>query len=72
MGLIRDPQGGAMFDPAGKAGGAGASAAYGRTDPFFTEVSSELADRGFLVTSADELIQWARTGSLMWMTFGLA
>ncbi len=54
MGLIRDPQGGAMFDPAGKAGGAGA--ASGRSDPFFTEVNSELADRGFLVTSADELI----------------
>jgi NADH:ubiquinone oxidoreductase subunit B-like Fe-S oxidoreductase len=31
-----------------------------------------LADKGFLVTSTDNLIQWARTGSLMWMTFGLA
>ena len=43
-----------------------------RTDPFFTEVSSELGDKGFLVTSTDELITLARTGSLMWMTFGLA
>ena len=42
------------------------------TDPYFLGISDELADRGFLVTSADELITWARTGSLMWMTFGLA
>ena len=39
---------------------------------FFTDVNNELADKGFLVTSTDELITWARTGSLMWMTFGLA
>jgi NADH:ubiquinone oxidoreductase subunit B-like Fe-S oxidoreductase len=32
----------------------------------------ELADEGFLVTAANDLIRWARTGSLMWMTFGLA
>ncbi len=61
MGLIRDPQAGVMLDPAGKSGGArrGLSSTSPRTDPFFTEVSSELADRGFLVTSADELIQGA-------------
>ena len=41
-------------------------------DPFFTEVSDKLADKGFLVTTTDDLINWARTGSLMWMTFGLA
>src|SRR6476661_2091740 len=41
-------------------------------DPFFTEVSNKLADKGFLVTTTDDLINWARTGSLMWMTFGLA
>jgi NADH-quinone oxidoreductase subunit B len=34
--------------------------------------SDELADKGFLLTTVDELIQWARTGSLMWMQFGLA
>ena len=34
--------------------------------------NAELADKGFLVTSADDLITWARSGSLMWMTFGLA
>jgi NADH-quinone oxidoreductase subunit B len=41
-------------------------------DPFFTNVSSELSDKGFLVAAADNLISWARTGSLMWMQFGLA
>ncbi|MDB5544220.1 MAG: hypothetical protein JWO64_1369, partial [Hyphomicrobiales bacterium] len=44
----------------------------GATDPFFVNVSDQLADRGFLVTSVDDLIAWSRTGSLMWMTFGLA
>jgi NADH-quinone oxidoreductase subunit B len=42
------------------------------TDPFFSQVNAELADKGFIVTSTDDLITWARTGSLMWMTFGLA
>ncbi|MFZ2092115.1 MAG: NADH-quinone oxidoreductase subunit B, partial [Pseudolabrys sp.] len=44
----------------------------GADDSFFTGVNAELADKGFLVTAADDLITWARTGSLMWMTFGLA
>jgi NADH-quinone oxidoreductase subunit B len=35
-------------------------------------LSAELADRGFLVTSTAAAINWARTGSLHWMTFGLA
>ena len=35
-------------------------------------VNSELAEKGFLVAAADDLIAWARTGSLMWMQFGLA
>jgi NADH-quinone oxidoreductase subunit B len=39
---------------------------------YFTEINAELADKGFLVTTTDDLINWARTGSLMWMTFGLA
>jgi NADH-quinone oxidoreductase subunit B len=41
-------------------------------DAYFTEVNNKLADKGFLVTTTDDLINWARTGSLMWMTFGLA
>ena len=31
-----------------------------------------LQDKGFLLTSAEDVINWARTGSLHWMTFGLA
>ena len=42
----------------------------GADDPYFVEINNELADKGFLVTATDELINWARTGSLMWMTFG--
>lgn len=44
----------------------------GANDPFFLEVNSELSDKGFFVAATDDLITWARTGSLMWMTFGLA
>lgn len=41
-------------------------------DPFFAGVESEVRDRGFLVTKLDELVGWARSGSLWPMTFGLA
>ena len=41
-------------------------------DPFFDGVTQQLADKGFITASADDLITWARTGSLMMMTFGLA
>lgn len=44
----------------------------GSDDAFFNDLNGELSDKGFIVTSADALITWARTGSLMWMTFGLA
>ena len=44
----------------------------GEDDAFYRDVNSELADKGYLVTGAEELVKWARTGSLMWMTFGLA
>lgn len=33
---------------------------------------SELNDRKWLITKLDALVQWARTGSLMWNQFGLA
>src|SRR3989344_9224540 len=39
---------------------------------FFDDINAEIGDKGFLVTSTEELFQWARTGSLWWMTFGLA
>jgi NADH-quinone oxidoreductase subunit B len=41
-------------------------------DPYFDAMNAEFQDKGFVVASADALINWARTGSLMWMTFGLA
>src|SRR6187402_3235648 len=44
----------------------------GADDQFFVGINNELADKGFIVTATDDLITWARTGSLMWMTFGLA
>lgn len=36
------------------------------------EVRGELDKRGFVMASADKVINWARTGSLWPMTFGLA
>jgi NADH-quinone oxidoreductase subunit B len=36
------------------------------------ELNRDLQDKGFLVTSTADIINWARTGSLHWMTFGLA
>src|SRR6202050_4865191 len=44
----------------------------GADDRFFVGLNDELTDKGFLVTASEDLIIWARTGSLMWMTFGLA
>jgi NADH-quinone oxidoreductase subunit B len=41
-------------------------------DRFFEAVDNELQDKGFLTAKLDDVITWARTGSLMWMTFGLA
>jgi len=39
---------------------------------YFSDMTSEVGDKGFLVTSVEDLTTWARTGSLWWMTFGLA
>ncbi|GGD52295.1 NADH-quinone oxidoreductase subunit B [Aurantiacibacter arachoides] len=41
-------------------------------EDYFRSMQSEVNDKGFLVTSTEDLFQWARTGSLWWMTFGLA
>jgi NADH-quinone oxidoreductase subunit B len=51
---------------------AGRPGAHLQGDLVTQALSNELADKGFLVTSADAVINWARTGSLHWMTFGLA
>jgi len=50
----------------------GGAASITDNDPYFRAMQAEMADKGFLVASADSLINWARSGSLMWMTFGLA
>ncbi len=41
-------------------------------DAPFDRMSNVLNDKGFLVTKIDDVANWARTGSLWWMTFGLA
>ena len=35
---------------------------------FVDDINSEVSNKGFLVTSTEELFHWARTGSLWWMT----
>ncbi|ABM44810.1 NADH-quinone oxidoreductase subunit B [Bartonella bacilliformis Peru38] len=59
------PQAKGIIDP-------NTSKLIGANDQFFQDMNAELSDKGFLVTSVDSLITWARTGSLMWMSFGLA
>src|SRR5437868_13540456 len=61
--------------PAGSAGRAGVEGGAPQitdNDPYFKALQQEMADKGFLVTSAASLVTWARTGSLTWMTFALA
>ena len=59
---VKLPEIGGDFDPARLRG----------DDPFYAGVSDELADKGFVVAKLDDAIAWARTGSLMFMSFGLA
>ena len=41
-------------------------------DVMLKTVNEELADKGFIVTTLEQVFAWARTGSLWPMTFGLA
>lgn len=41
-------------------------------DELLSRVTDELNERGFVVANVDKLVNWARTGSLWPMTFGLA
>ena len=41
-------------------------------DRLIEPTSDELADRGFIATTLEKAVTWARTGSLMWNEFGLA
>ena len=41
-------------------------------DAILMAVGDEIREKGFIVAKADKLFNWARTGSLWPMTFGLA
>ena len=41
-------------------------------DMVLRQVPGELHEKGFLISNVDKLVNWARTGSLWPMTFGLA
>ncbi|MBV9541664.1 MAG: NADH-quinone oxidoreductase subunit B, partial [Alphaproteobacteria bacterium] len=53
--------------PAGQAGRSTVEGgrAVSDNDPYFREMQKEWSEKGFLVTSAEALVNWARTGSLM-------
>ena len=38
----------------------------------FKQLAKDFSKNGFITTSLDNLINWSRSGSLHWMTFGLA
>ena len=38
----------------------------------FKQIAKDFSEKGFITTSFTNLINWSRTGSLHWMTFGLA
>ena len=65
---------GVILPPAGSAARAGVEGGHvpGPDDLMFDALQGEMKDKGFVVASLEDLVAWARTGSLMWMTFGLA
>ncbi len=59
--------------PYGSAGRVGVEGFQpGPDDPFYQEALKTFEGKQFFTAPADSIINWARTGSLMWMTFGLA
>ena len=41
-------------------------------DALLRQITNEITEKGFVVAQVDKLVNWARTGSLWPMTFGLA
>ncbi len=41
-------------------------------DAILSQVTDEISNRGFVTAKLDDLVNWARTGSMWPMTFGLA
>jgi NADH-quinone oxidoreductase subunit B len=58
-----------MMDVSGKPSEVVAS---GDVDALWTHVDDSLHEKGFVLTQVDNLVNWARAGSLWPMTFGLA
>ena len=48
------------------------STAAASPDALLRRAASEIQERGFVVAQLDKLVNWARTGSMWPMTFGLA
>ena len=46
--------------------------AEGDVDAVWTGVTNAVQEKGFLLTQVDNLVNWARSGSIWPMTFGLA
>ena len=46
--------------------------APGEDDPLLRQIDQSLSDQGYMLARLDDLVTWARTGSMWWMTFGLA
>ena len=38
----------------------------------FKQLAEDFGKNGFITTSLENLVNWSRSGSLHWMTFGLA
>ena len=38
----------------------------------FKQLADDFSKNGFITTSLENLVNWSRSGSLHWMTFGLA